>query len=136
LASQVEVGVYTPPAQVSAAHSVPIGYRWQPPAPSQVPSVLQDEACLSRHTPCGSLAPSGTEAQVPSDVDSAQLRQLPVQAVAQQTPSAQKPLMHSPAAEHGCPSGFWPQLPFTQLWPTVQSASLTQWLTQAPFAHW
>jgi hypothetical protein len=43
---------------------------------------------------------------MPSEVDSAQLRQLPEQAVAQQTPSAQKPLRHSLAAEQGCPSGF------------------------------
>jgi hypothetical protein len=69
--------------------------------------------------------------QVPSDVDNAQLRQLPVQAVAQQTPSAQTPLPHSVAAEHGWPSALGPQLPFTQLWPLTQSLSVTQWLTQA-----
>ncbi len=82
-------------------------------------------------TPCGSPAPSGTGAQVPSEVDSAQLRQLPVQAVAQQTPSAQTPLPHSLPAEHACPRAFGPQLPFTQVWPLMQSASLAQWLTQA-----
>jgi hypothetical protein len=54
-----------------------------------------------------------------------------VQAVVQQTPSAQIPLPHSLAAEHGCPGAFGPQLPFTQVWPLMQSASLAQWLTQA-----
>jgi hypothetical protein len=34
-----------PALQLSAAHSVPVGYLWQLPAPSQVPSVLQEEAC-------------------------------------------------------------------------------------------
>ena len=34
-----------PPLQLSEAHSVPVGYLWQPPAPSQVPSVPQVEAC-------------------------------------------------------------------------------------------
>lgn len=120
-----------PPAHFSDAHSVPEGYLWQPPAPSHVPSVPQDEACWSMQTPRGSPAPSGTGAQVPSDVDSAQLRQLPVQAVAQQTPSAQKLLPHSLFAEQGCPSALGPQLPATQLWPATQSASLAQWLTQA-----
>ncbi len=110
---------------------MPLGYLWQPPEPSQVPSVLQDDACLSTQTPCGSPAPIGTGAHVPSDVDRAQLRQLPVQAVAQQTPSAQNPLPHSVPAEHGWPSALGPQLPFTQVWPATQSASLAQWLTHA-----
>ncbi len=86
-------------------------------------------------TPCGSPAPIGTGAQVPSDVDSAQLRQLPVQAVVQQTPSAQKPLAHSLPAEQGWPGDLGPQLPFTQLCPCTQSASLAQWLTQALLVH-
>src|SRR6185312_26693 len=124
-----------PVAHFSGAHSVPVGYRWQPPAPSQVPSVPQDDACWSTQTPCGSPAPSGTGAQVPSEVDSAQLRQLPVQAVAQQTPSAQKPLPHSVPAEQGWPSALGPQLPFTQLCPAMQSLSVAQWLTQALFVQ-
>ncbi len=70
--------------------------------------------------------------QVPGAVDSAQLRQLPVQAESQQTPSTQKPLAHSPAPPHDCPFGFRPQLPFWQDWPATQSASVVQWLMQAP----
>jgi hypothetical protein len=103
--------------------------------PSQVPSVPQEDACWSTQTPCGSTAPRDTGEQVPSELDRAQLRQLPVQAVAQQTPSAQKPLAHSPPAAQGWPSAFGPQLPFTQVCPSTQSASLAHWLTQAPPAH-
>jgi hypothetical protein len=62
-----------PALQVSAAHSVPVGYLWQPPAPSQVPSVPQLGAPLSEQIPCGSGAAAGLEAQVPSEVDRAQL---------------------------------------------------------------
>jgi hypothetical protein len=113
-----------PALQLSEPHSVPVGYLWQPPEPSQVPSVPHDEACWSMHTPCGSAPPAGLEAQVPSEVDSAQLRQLPVQAVAQQTPSAQNPLPHSLPAAQGWPSALGPQLPFTQVWPLAQSVSL------------
>ena len=127
--------MYAPVEQDSDAHSVPAGYLWQPPAPSQVPSVAHDEACWSTQTPWGSAAPDGTGAQVPSEVDSAQLRQVPVQAALQQTPSAQNPLTHSLAAAQGCPMGFWPQLPLTQACPAVQSASVAQWLMQAPFAQ-
>jgi hypothetical protein len=83
----------------------------------------------------GSTAPAGLEAQVPSEVDSAQLRHEPVQAELQQTPSTQKLEAHSPAAEQGCPFDLGPQLPLTQLWPLTQSASLTQWLMQAPPLH-
>ena len=86
-------------------------------------------------TPCGSAAPAGLEAQVPSEVDSAQLRQEPVQAELQQTPSTQKLEAHSLPAEQGCPFDLGPQLPFTQLWPLTQSSSLAQWLMQAPPVH-
>ncbi len=34
-----------PAPQLSDAHTVPVGYLWQPPEPSQVPSVPQEEAC-------------------------------------------------------------------------------------------
>jgi hypothetical protein len=72
---------------------------------------------------------------VPSEVERAQLRQLPVQAVAQQTPSAQVPLAHSLPAAQGWPSAFGPQLPFTQVCPSTQSPSLVHWLTQAPLVQ-
>lgn len=125
-----------PFAQLSEAHWVPAGYLWQPPAPSQVPSVPQEAACWSVQTPRGSAAAAGLGAQVPSEVDSAQLWQAPVQAELQQTPSTQKVEAHSLPAEQGWPFDLGPQLPATQLWPGTQSASLAQWLMQAPLVHW
>jgi hypothetical protein len=78
-----------PLAQLSEAHWVPVGYLWQFPAPSQVPSVPQEVAGWSRQTLWGSPFPAGLGAQVPSEVDSAQLWQAPVQSELQQTPSTQ-----------------------------------------------
>jgi hypothetical protein len=77
-------------------------------------------------TPWGSAPSAGLEAQVPSEVDSAQLRQEPVQAELQQTPSTQKLDAHSLPAEQGCPFDLGPQLPLTQLWPLTQSSFVTQ----------
>jgi len=124
-----------PALQVSGPHTVPVGYLWQPPAPSQVPSVPQLGAPLSAQMACGSGAAAGLDAQVPSEVDSAQLRQAPVQAELQQTPSTQKLEAHSLPAEQGCPFDLGPQLPLTQLWPLTQSLSVAQWLMQAPPVH-
>lgn len=86
--------------------------------------------------PRGSAAPAASGWQVPSAEGSAQLRQAPWQASAQQTPSTQKPLAQSWAAAQVCPFDFGPQVPLTQLWPLMQSASFWQWLTQALSTHW
>jgi hypothetical protein len=85
----------------------------QLPVPSQVPSVPHELAWWSTQTPCGSPTPRATGEQVPREAESEQLRHLSVQAVAQQTPSAQKVLAHSLPATQGWPSAFGPQLPFT-----------------------
>jgi hypothetical protein len=53
-------------------------------------------------------------------------RQVPSQAVAQQTPVTQKPDAQSPEAVHAAPGGLGPQLPFTQAAPPTQSALLLQ----------
>ncbi len=92
----------------------------------------QEAAPWSVQTFRGSAAPAAMGVQVPSAVDSAQLRQLPVQAESQQTPSTQKPVAHSPAAPHDWPFGFRPQLPFWQDCPAAQSASVAQRLRQEP----
>ena len=83
----------------------------------------------------GSPAPAATGWQVPGAEASAQLRQAPWQASAQQTPSTQKPLPHSWAALQLWPFDLGPQLPFTQLCPLAQSVSVWQWLTQAAATH-
>ena len=79
-----------------------------------MPLVPQLAAPLSTQTLRGSAAPAGSGAHLPIDDGSAQLRQAPMQASAQQTPSTQKPLLHSVPAAHGDPSDLGPQLPFWQ----------------------
>jgi hypothetical protein len=71
--------------------------------------------------------------QRPSDADSEQLRQAPVQAWSQQTPSTQWFFRHSLDAVHGWPSILGPQVPLTQAIPVSQSALVVQVSVQAPF---
>jgi hypothetical protein len=129
--SQVRAGVNVVPAQVDAAQVVPLAYRRQAPLPSQVPSVPQVDAPLSVHWLNGS-APAATDAQVPTVPVSAHDRQMPAQAVAQQTPCSQKPELHSPAAPHVAPIGFLPQLPARQVFGLVQSEAEAQVVLHAP----
>ena len=58
--------------------------------------------------------------------------QLPVQAVLQQTPWAQNPLLHSLPAAQDAPSGLRPQLDDVQTLPVVQSADVEQLARQLP----
>jgi hypothetical protein len=69
---------------------------------------------------------------VPPVPVSAHDRQFPVQAVLQQTPCAQKPLLHSAPAAHEAPSGLRPQLEAVQTLPVVQSAFVVQLASQLP----
>lgn len=64
----------------------------------------------------------GTLLHVPGAVASAQDRQVPVHAVAQQTPCAQKLDAHSVAAVQVCPSGFFEQVVPLQTFGAAQSA--------------
>jgi hypothetical protein len=111
VALQVDSGVNTLLSQRAAAQTVPGRCRRQPPAPSQVPSVPQVSGSWASQRLRGSSAPAATCVQTPGADGSAQLRQLPVQASAQQTPSTQKLDWQSAAAVHGWPAGFLPQLP-------------------------
>jgi hypothetical protein len=92
-------------------------------------------------TPCGSAPPAAIEVQVPSEPGTAQLRQAPVQVVAQQTPSAQCALMQSASAVQDWPGTFRPQVPselpggIVQLCPGAHSAGPEQYSVQAPFAQ-
>jgi hypothetical protein len=78
----------------------------QAPLPSQVPSSPQLEA-----SPAGQMAgergapPVGTGAQIPGDPCTLHDRQVPVQAVLQQTPSTQNPLWQSPSQPQVSPFG-------------------------------
>lgn len=98
-------------------------------------------AVRSLQTACGSAPPAAIDVHVPSEPGTAQLRQAPVQVVAQQTPSAQCASTQSASAVQVWPSTFLPQVPtvppagIVQLCPGAQSAWLEQYSVQAPPAQ-
>ena len=75
--------------------------------------------------------PDGTGEQVPAEPASAHDRQVPVQAVSQQTPCAQNPDTHDDAVVQAAPGGSLPQLPFAQTLGATQSAFVVQVALQA-----
>ena len=89
------------------------------------------ELLLGAHCASGSW-PAGTLMQVPALPATSQDLQLPVQTVAQQTPSAQIPDLQSVAAPQLAPGALSPQLPETQKLPLVQSASAEQVVLHIP----
>ena len=95
-----------------------------------MPSVLQLEAPRSAHWPSGSC-PFGTLVQVPTVPVMLHAWQVPAQAVAQQTPCAQKPVPHSGPDPQATPTPFLTQLPPMQLNGATQSASAVQVALQA-----
>jgi hypothetical protein len=86
------------PEQVPARHTVPAACCWQTPAPLHVPSSPQLDASDFGHSPAlAGTSPRATNEHVPIEPASAHDLQVSLQATLQQTPSAQKPLAHSPA---------------------------------------
>jgi hypothetical protein len=122
--SQVElpVKVTEPLGQVAEAHLVPLAYFWQAPA-WHLPLLPQLAAPWSVHLPAGSALPVATLVQVPSVPDSAHDWQAPAQALLQQTPWAQKPLLHWSFDEQLAPL---PALPHEL---EVQRLGDTHWLS-------
>src|SRR5687767_12186179 len=104
-------------AHRSPTHTVPTAYLRHPPAPSQRPSVPQEVAPWSVQILRLSTAAAASGVHFPFDDVSAQLRQAPVQAVSQQTPSTQKPDLQSAPCVQVPP--FWrgPHLPPTHATP-------------------
>jgi hypothetical protein len=92
------------PVHAWGLHIAPDEYFSHAPAPSQTPSVPQLAAPLSAHSLRGSV-PRSAGRQVPRLPAAAQVRHTSVQALLQQTPSAQKPLAQSLVWAHGRPSG-------------------------------
>jgi hypothetical protein len=86
----------------------------------------------SRHVPVGSDWPSGTLVQMPIDVGCAHDLHALAQPVAQQTPWAQLPFMHSPPLAQAMPFAFLVQLPPIQLKGATQSALVVHVVRQAP----
>jgi hypothetical protein len=119
---QLRAFVNVVPEHVAAAHCVPALYRRQAPLPLHMPSVLQLDAPRSAHWPSGSWPP-GTLPQVPTVPVIAHDWQVPLHAVAQQTPWAQNPDRHSPLAPHPTPVDFFAQLPPMQVKGATQSVS-------------
>jgi hypothetical protein len=131
VALHVDAGMNTLFSQRAAAHTVPGRCRRQPPDPSQVPSVPHVSGGWDAQLLRGSSTPAATWVQTPGADGSAQLRQLPVQASAQQTPSTQKLDWQSGPAPHGWPLAFLPQLPLLHTLPATQSSLLVQRLMHA-----
>ena len=113
------------------AHGVPAAKSSQAPLPSQNPVVAQVAAPAFAHALVGSAPPLGTGAQVPAVVVRAHERHVPVQAVRQQTPCAQKPLPHSTPSAHVAPGPLRPQDPALHTAGASQSASAAQLALQA-----
>src|SRR5215213_3559059 len=96
--SQTLGGMKLPPLHEPSRQMVPTAYLAQPPCPLHAPLDPQLSAASTAHTPCRSGLPTGTGVHWPILPGSAQLTHGPLQATLQQTPSAQKPLSHSPPA--------------------------------------
>ena len=122
-------------AHFSPTHGVPTAYLRHPPAPSQRPSVPHEVAPWSLQTLRLSTAPAASGVHLPFDDVSAQLRHEPVQAVSQQTPSAQKPDLQSVPTVQIPPGWRGPHLPPTHATPAMQSASEAQVSLQAFATH-
>jgi len=116
--------------QVAARHTVPATCLRQAPAPSQKPSSPHVDGALAEHSARGSV-PASAALHVPRLFVAAQVWQLPVQAVLQQTPSTQKPLAQSPVTVHAVPLiSCGTQAPAAQRYPAAQSAFEPQVVAQ------
>ena len=93
------------PLQPISLQIVPAGNLSQAPVPSHMPVEPQVDAASTGHWSRGSV-PSCALTQVPTVPWSAHVTHVPVHALLQQTPSAQKPLAQSAAVAHELPIGL------------------------------
>ena len=128
--SQVDSGVACCVAdgQLAARHAVPEPHFWQAPA-SHFPFVPHVDGSCTAQMPAGSFVPVATFTQLPSMAATHDLH-APVQAWSQQTPCAQKLLLHSSGAEHIAPRSFLPQEFTAQLFGVRHCALVLQALKQ------
>jgi hypothetical protein len=118
--------------QAGGAQGVPAAKSSQAPLPSQKPVVSQLAAPAFEQVFVGSGPPLGTGVQVPAVAERAQERHVPVHAVLQQTPCAQKPLAHSAPSAQVAPGDLRPHEPLPlQTAGASQSASAAQLALQA-----
>jgi hypothetical protein len=129
----------TVPAHVGVPQTVPEAQIWQAPAPSQAPSVPQvDWACIA-HWLLGSF-PAATLPHRPSAplpfLAAVHAWQVPVQALLQHTPSAQKPDWHVAPDVHELPFACEAvQAPPLQVYPEMHWAFELHGVVQAPDAQ-
>ena len=90
-------------------------------------------APLSVQRPSGVLFASGLH--MPVEFCRLQATHAGLQALLQQTPCAQWPLVQSPLPEHCAPFGFSPHEPLVQTLPAEQSASAVQVALQTAVPH-
>jgi len=115
------------PVQLAAAHDVPMAYLRHAPAPLQVPSLPQVVAAAIGHCAATSGgSPVAIGEHVPTLPESEHDMQVPVHALLQQTLLTQKLDAQSEFSpdEHVPPTGIFPQLIVTQVFPFVQSAAV------------
>jgi hypothetical protein len=130
--SHVRCGVCVEPVQVAAAHCVPFTQNRQAPAPSHIPSVPHVVDVVVEHCVAGvGAVPPGTLLHVPTLPAIAHDLQVPVHALLQQKPCAQKPESHSPAVVHAVPIGFSVQMVALQMLGDTQSVLAEQLVRQA-----
>jgi hypothetical protein len=107
-----ESQTYTPemdaPSHAPALHTDPVAYLRQAPAPLHVPSSPHVETSALGHTVADrGGAPFGTNEQVPGAAAVLHALQVSAQAVLQQRPSTQNPLVQSPPQPQACPFAFF-----------------------------
>ena len=129
--SHVAPAVKVPPGigQLAFAQAVPCWYFWQMPA-WHLPSVPQEVIPWSVQRPAGSGWPVATLVQRPIDPVTAHDTQEPAQEVAQQTPCAHWPDLHSAPSEQKAPFGLGPHEPLAQVLAPEQLVSLLQAVKQ------
>ena len=108
---QKAVGVNVVPLQDDGAQVTLVAACWQAPPPLQAPVLPQ--VPLAGHPLCGSATLLGTLVQAPALPLMLQTLQAGQLALPQQTPSTQKPLVHSSAVRQATPFDLRSrQLPF------------------------
>jgi hypothetical protein len=91
--ASVAVPLFVSPLHEALPHIRVVGCCWQAPLPVQAPVLPQTPLVGQR--PCGSVTFAGTLEQVPRLPVTLQAMQVRQELVPQQTPSTQKPLLHS-----------------------------------------
>jgi hypothetical protein len=136
--SQFAAGWKVLPVQLACRQPTLVDHGLHAPLPLQVPSFEQFpvEGLLAAHRCFGSGWPSCAGEQVPTLPGTLQLMHSPpvapsLQAVLQQTPSVQVPLLHCLPLLHAAPFALRPQELFTQVFGGRQSLSRLQVERQA-----